>query len=210
MPERKSYGQFCGLARALDHVGDRWTLLVVRELLLGPKTFRDLELVLDGIGPALLTTRINRLMTDGLVDRNDAPARSKAVIYTLTADGKALEPVVLELIRWGRRWMANGPGTDTIDPRWTPLALRALLEGHPSNIDGTVHVDVSDTWTTVTSRSGHRQVALGRHGSADATVTATLADLLAVAAGQARLNSTDAVITGSRRCAKALLQTQQI
>lgn len=209
MSERKSYGQFCGLARSLDRVGDRWTLLIVRELLLGPRSFRDLERVLAGIGPALLTHRLTTLAADGLVERNDAPARSKAVTYSLTADGEALEPVVLEMIRWGSRWMRSGPGSDGTEPEWTPLALRALLEGTPSETDGTVHVHVSGTWATITARAGQRTVEAGRQGTADAAVSASLPALLAVAAGETRLADTDAVITGRRRSATALLRARR-
>ena len=132
MSERKSYRQFCGLARSLDRVGDRWTLLIVRELLLDDRTFRDLQASLDGISPTVLTQRLTELADDGLVARNEAPRRSKNVTYRLTDGGRALEPAILELIRWGSRWMLQGPGDDRTDPRWAPLALRALLDGHPS------------------------------------------------------------------------------
>ncbi|MDH4353359.1 MAG: helix-turn-helix transcriptional regulator, partial [Actinomycetota bacterium] len=97
MTRGKTYGQFCGLARALDHVGDRWTLLIVRELLLGPRTFAALQASLDGISPNLLVDRLRSLASDGIVRRNGAPARSKAVEYRLTDDGAALEPAVLAL-----------------------------------------------------------------------------------------------------------------
>jgi putative sterol carrier protein len=73
-------------------------------------------------------------------------------------------------------------------------------------VDGTVHVDMSDTWATITSRQGQREVAPGQHGSADATVSTSLAELLAVAAGETRLVDTNAFITGNRRIATALLQ----
>ena len=110
MTERKSYGQFCGLARSLDRVGDRWALLIVRELLLDHRTFRELEAALGGISPSLLTQRLTQLTVDGLVVRNEAPQRSKSVEYRLTDAGRSLERVILELIRWGSRWMVDGPG----------------------------------------------------------------------------------------------------
>lgn len=206
MAERKSYGQFCGLARALDRVGDRWTLLVLRELLLGPQTFRDLEARLAGISPALLTRRLADLVHDGLSERSDAPVRSKAVEYRLTDAGRELEPIVLDLIRWGSRWMADGPGTDQADPAWSPLALRALLEGERTNVEGTVHVDVSGTEVTITARGGHRRVVAGASRRHDAAVTTTLPLALAVASGQLSLAETDARVEGSTRTAAALLQ----
>lgn len=186
MSERKSYGQFCGLARSLDRVGDRWTLLVVRELLLGDRTFRDLQTALDGISPTVLTQRLAELANDALVVRNEAPQRSKSVTYSLTDEGRALEPVIIELIRWGSRWMLQGPGDDRTDPRWAPLALRALLEGRPSR-RGRIHLDVDGVEVTVVGSSRQRRVKAGLEGSPDATIAAPLPVLLAIAAGATTL-----------------------
>ena len=186
MAERKSYHQFCALARGLDVVGDRWTLLVVRELLLGARSFRELQDGLVGISPNLLTDRLQVLQIEGLVARNNAPARSKAVVYTLTDAGASLKDVVFELIRWGARWMATGPGTDRVEPQWSVLALRALLEDRIPIGDsrgGVVHVDVEGTPVTIELRDGMRAVRPGHLGVADATVTGPVPDLLAVASG---------------------------
>lgn len=206
MNERKSYGQFCGLARSLDRIGDRWTLLVVRELLLGPKTFRELERGLEGISPALLTQRITTLLGDGLAERNEAPQRSKAVRYELTSAGYALDPVVLELIRWGTRWMMPGPGNDRCDPTWAPLALRALIAGQPGPARTVVHVDIVGTWTTVRSRGGKRAVSAGREGAAQATVAADLPTVLAVVTGAARLGGSGATVVGDGTAAARMLE----
>lgn len=202
--ERKSYGQFCGLARALDRVGDRWTLLVVRELLLEDRSFRDLERALPGISPSLLTKRLAELGTDGLLARNDAPRRSKAVTYRLTEAGRSLEPVILELIRWGSTWMFCGPGDDRVDPRWAPLALRALLEGRTSR-RGRLHVDVDGVPVTIDSTRGRVHVRAGHHGRPDAHVAATLPALLAVAATGQSLQSSGIAVAGDAGVAGALL-----
>ena len=204
MAQRKSYGQFCGLARSLDHIGDRWTLLIVRELLLGDRTFRDLQAGLDGISPALLTQRLAELGEDGLVRRNDAPQRSRDVKYGLTEAGRALEPTLLELIRWGSRWMQGGPGDDRTDPRWAPIALRALLEGRPSG-RGRVHLDVDGVAVTVAGSARHRRVTAGHEGSPDATVSAPLPVLLAVASGTMPLQNAGAEISGDSQVAHDLL-----
>lgn len=206
MPQRKSYGQFCALARSLDHIGDRWTLLVVRELLLGPQTFRDLQATLAGISPALLSDRLSGLVEDDLVERSPAPVRSKAVEYRLNAAGRALEPVVLELIKWGTRWMVQGPGTDRAEPAWAPLALRALLADQSASTDGTVHLDVSGCPVTIAARDGGRSVVGGHHGRADAALALDLATALAVASGEVRLTDVGAAVAGRRRTAAALLQ----
>lgn len=204
MTERKSYGQFCGLARSLDRVGDRWTLLIVRELLLGDRTFRDLQGSLRGISPSLLTKRLTELVDDGLLVRNQAPRRSKSVEYGLTDAGRSLEPVIVELIRWGSRWMLRGPGDDQIDPRWSPLALRALLEGQPTR-RGRVHLDVDGVEVTVAGSARGRYVTTGHEGRPDATVAAPLPVVLAIAAGTTTLQDSGAGLSGDAVVASELL-----
>jgi DNA-binding HxlR family transcriptional regulator len=201
---RKSYGQFCGLARSLDRVGDRWTLLVVRELLLGDRTFRDLRSALDGISPSLLAQRLTELADDGLVVRNEAPRRSKSVEYRLTDAGRALEPVIIELIRWGSRWMLQGPGDDRTDPRWAPLALRALLQGRPGR-PGRVHLDVDGVEVTVAGSTKERRVMPGHEGRAAATVAAPLPVVLAIAADVMTLQDSGARLSGDAGIASELL-----
>ena len=208
MTERKSYGQFCGLARALDHVGDRWTLLLVRELLLGRRTFKELDDALPGLGPSLLTKRLIELAEDGLVERNDAPRRSRSVEYALTSSGRDLEPVIIALIRWGDRWMLHGPGDDRVDPRWAPLALRALLEGERCR-RGVLHVDVDGVHVTIASVGGRRKVVAGRHGRPHATVTSPLPSLLAIAAGVETLAHSGAAISGDVAIAAELLTVRR-
>lgn len=128
MGDRKSYGQFCALARTLDRIGDRWTLLIVRELLLGPARYGDLQTALPGLATNLLALRLRQLETDGLIQRAIDPAHRPRRTYELTDRGRALEPVLLEMIRWGAGYMSSGPGADAVDDRWALLAVRALLE----------------------------------------------------------------------------------
>lgn len=198
MRSRKTYGQYCGLARSLDRVGDRWTLLVVRELLLGPRTFRELMHVLDGISPNLLSSRLGALAEEGLVQRNDAPPRSKAVVFRLTDAGAALEPAVLELIRWGARWMISGPGDDLVDDRWILLALRALLDGTRTRgrREGIVHIDGNGVPLTIRIRGGKRLVHAGFEGAASASVTASMTALLAMACGPGDSHGLDVQMDG--------------
>lgn len=201
---RKSYGQFCGLARSLDHVGDRWTLLIVRELLLGDRTFRELEEALAGISPSLLAKRLAEMADDGVIARNDAPPRSKRVYYRLTDAGRALEPVIVKLIRWGTMWMLSGPGEDRVDPRWAPLALRALLDGERGG-HGCVHLDADGVEVTVRAAGGRRHVTAGHHGRAGATVSGPLPMLLAIAANALPLEASGVLTSGDAALAHALL-----
>lgn len=207
MTARKSYGQFCGLARSLDRVGDRWALLIVRELLLADRTFRELEAALGGISPSLLAQRLTQLAADGIVVRNEAPQRSKRVEYRLTDAGRSLERVILELIRWGGRWMLDGPGHDQVDPRWAPLALRALLDDLPSR-RGRIHIDVDGVKVTVTGSARGRRVTSGHEGRPDATVVASLPVVLAIASDAMTLASSGAGLSGDAAVASELLSAR--
>ncbi|HEY4827583.1 MAG TPA: helix-turn-helix domain-containing protein [Solirubrobacteraceae bacterium] len=129
----RSYGDPCGIARALDLVGERWALLVVRELLLGPKRFTDLRAGLPHLGPDILSQRLRELEQSGVVRRDQLPPPAASRVYELTEWGRELEPVVLGLGRWGSR--APFPadhgalGVDAL-----MLALKTLYD--PGRADG--------------------------------------------------------------------------
>lgn len=99
----RTYGQFCGLARALEIVGERWGLLVVRDLVLGPKRFTDLRAGLPGIPPSILSARLNELEDAGVVRRRVLPQLDAGVLYELTEYGGELDTIVLQLGLWGAR-----------------------------------------------------------------------------------------------------------
>src|SRR5436190_12492610 len=103
MPERRSYGDSCGIARALDLIGERWALLVVRELVLGPKRFTDLRAGLPNLSADVLAQRLRELDQAGIVRRRKLPPPAGVKVYELTHWGLELEPVLLDLGRWGSR-----------------------------------------------------------------------------------------------------------
>ena len=103
MSSRRKYDQGCGSAHALDLIGDRWALLVVRELLLGPKRFTDLRDGLPGIGPNVLTQRLKELEEIGVLRRRVLPPPAASTVYELTEWGQELEEVLVRLGRWGAR-----------------------------------------------------------------------------------------------------------
>jgi DNA-binding HxlR family transcriptional regulator len=179
----KRHVQFCGLARALDHVGDRWTLLVVRELLLGPKRYGELLSGLPGIATNLLADRLRQMRDAGLLVRGDTDGGETR--YELTDLGRGLEPAVLALVRWGAVWMLDGPGDDHVDDRWGRLALRALLDG-PAGVPGRGEVEVlagnAEPLTVRLDRAG-RSVLDGPSPRPRAVVRAPLPALLAAVAG---------------------------
>jgi DNA-binding HxlR family transcriptional regulator len=128
------YAQFCALARAAEIVGERWTLLVIRELLLGPMRFGDLEARLSGVSPALLTGRLNALIEHGVVRRSALPAPFNAQVYELTEIGRAIQPAIRELIRWGGRFLLPMRPDDVFEPDWVLLALDAIAERDPTPV----------------------------------------------------------------------------
>jgi DNA-binding HxlR family transcriptional regulator len=129
----RTYGDPCGIARALDLVGERWALLIVRELLLGPKRFTDLRAGLANVGPDVLAQRLRELEQAGVVQRAKLPPPAGARVYELTDWGRQLEPVVLALGRWGSQ--APFPaGTDELGVDSMVLALKTVFD--PQRAEG--------------------------------------------------------------------------
>src|ERR1700756_4789854 len=108
----RTYGQFCGLARALELVGERWSLLVVRDLILGPKRFTDLREGLPRIPVSILSARLNELEESGVIRRRVLPKLDAAVVYELTEYGSELEQVLLQLGLWGARSLGDPAAGD--------------------------------------------------------------------------------------------------
>jgi DNA-binding HxlR family transcriptional regulator len=117
------YPQFCALARAAEIIGERWTLLIIRELLLGPKRFGDLLDHLDGMSPTLLTTRLTALIECNVVRRTALPPPVNAQVYELTETGREIQPAIRELIRWGGRFLFPPVPGDTFEPDRVLLGL---------------------------------------------------------------------------------------
>jgi DNA-binding HxlR family transcriptional regulator len=130
----RSYGQYCALAKALDVVGDRWTLLIVRELMLrGACRYTDLRHGLPGIATNLLADRLRELEKAGIVRREDAPPPVATTLFHLTPRGEQLAPVVEALGRWGAPFMAEPSVTDEFRSHWLAMPLQLHL------IDRTPH-----------------------------------------------------------------------
>ena len=121
----RNYGEYCGLTRALELVGERWALLVIRELLPGAKRFTDLASGLPRIPSNVLSGRLKELEQAGIVERRVLPRPSGAVVYELTGSGRELDPIVLQLARWGNRWLGAPQEGDSVSPASLMLGLRA-------------------------------------------------------------------------------------
>ncbi|WP_049570291.1 winged helix-turn-helix transcriptional regulator [Streptomyces sp. SBT349] len=115
---RRSYDQYCAVARALDAVGERWSLLIVRELLRGPQRYTDLHADLPGVSTDILATRLRQLESEGLVERHRLERPANAVAYRLTPRGQALRHVVDALAAWGLDALGEPRPTDAVRTHW--------------------------------------------------------------------------------------------
>lgn len=170
----KSYQQYCSVARALDIVGDRWVLLIVRELLaFGPSRYSDLQRGLPGIASNLLAERLRVMEADGLIERHEAPAPVGANLYQLTERGRGLQDVVHALSRWGLDLMpAGAQQEDAVQPQWT--ALYAGMELSPAvgeDAEVVVGVETGEEAVRVILRHDAFEVRRGTSPDADVTVS---------------------------------------
>src|ERR671915_1744585 len=122
------YQQFCALARALDVAGDRWTLLIVRELAPGPRRFTDLVEGLPGISRKVLTERLRQLERDGVIARGELPPPAARQVYALTDDGRDLAEAMAGLIAWGARRLGDRKPTESFRARWAAAGMAALAD----------------------------------------------------------------------------------
>src|SRR4051794_6313548 len=143
----RSYGQYCGLARSLDTIGDRWSMLIVRELLLGPLRYSALKNVLDGIATNLLADRLRDLEASGVIERQ--VGEPSGVVYALTAWGEQLREPIEAMIRWSTPLMISGPGNDTFSPRWLAVALPALLHQRTARRPTEVGINLPELFVTL-------------------------------------------------------------
>jgi DNA-binding HxlR family transcriptional regulator/putative sterol carrier protein len=157
------YQQYCALARALDAVGDRWTLLIVRELVPGPRRFTDLLEGLPEVSRNLLTERLRGLERDGIVARKELPAPAARLVYELTADGRDLADAIVPLIRWGA-WRLGDRGSDeSFRPRWVAVAMAGLADREAAKgVNETYQYLVGDTAFHFTVDDGSIELHDGR------------------------------------------------
>ena len=126
---RRSYQQHCGVARALDVIGERWTLLLVRDLLIAPRRYGELLDGLPGITTNLLAKRLREMTRAGLVEKQQGSSPGSFDVYALTKAGRELEPVLMELGRWGGRLLANPRRSDVRNLGWALLSLKRRYRG---------------------------------------------------------------------------------
>jgi DNA-binding HxlR family transcriptional regulator len=202
----KNYGQACPIARALDVVGDRWSLLVVRELILGPRRYRDLATGLPGIPTNLLAGRLKDLQAAGVVTQRTLPPPTAVTVYELTDAGRALQPALKELRDWGLRHGRAPSEDDTEQPSWA--LLRAA--GHRSALpEGrTCELRVGPEFFYLSASAAQLAVRTGPAPEGDAVVTMSAETLFSLMRGQLTVPDAvrDSTVDGDREIVHRALE----
>ncbi|PAN01144.1 transcriptional regulator [Streptomyces sp. Alain-F2R5] len=210
MSPRRSYDQYCSAARGLDAVGDRWTLLIVRELLAGPRRYTDLHADLPGVSTDVLASRLKDMEREGLTTRRRLPPPGAAYVYELTARGSGLLPVLEALGAWGAGELGERRPTDAVRAHWFALPLRRALRETGAG-EGTVEVRLEEGTFHLNAGDGEGGPVYGdgpAAGEPDARLTLDARTCAAVCRGELGLR--DAVregrldVAGEGTAAKAL------
>jgi DNA-binding HxlR family transcriptional regulator len=225
MAGRRTYGSYndgCASAHALDLIGERWALIVVRELLLGPKRFVDIQRDIPGIGPGPLSQRLQELEETGIVERRILPEPARVTVYDLTAWGRGLEAVNTALSMWAVQ-SPRLPFEADMGPDTLVLAMRAHARPLPADaLDRTVALELTDSRATdrkavtylATLTSTGTGTVINKVSSPsgfDAQVRSTTRAWKNLIIGGAALDNTDGVtITGDHKAVLALIQATKL
>ncbi len=208
MSTARSYRDQCAIARALDVVGERWALLVVRELLLGPQRFSELRKALANTSANVVTDRLRELEDSGVIQRRKLAPPSGSWVYELTAWGRQLEPIVMALGQWGLR-VPDPPGPNVLSPTSVLMYLRCCARPDPA-VRSVVRIVFDDQIWTVRAKDGQLTVEVGDTGEADAaiatdprTFNALIGDTDAL---QAEIDAGNVTVDGDVRALRRLLQ----
>ncbi len=203
MPTARRYDDPCGIARALDVIGDRWALLVVRELIFGPKRFLQLRHGLPGVSPNVLSQRLRDLDDAGIVRRDVLDPPASVAVYELTARGRALEPVLLELGRWGSQEPVTTPNELSINALL--VALKAVFDPAAAD-DATFALRVGGDWFRLTVAGDSIDIARTRTEHPAVTFETDVATLRSVAFGREPIAEAERAgrltVTGDRHAAE--------
>jgi DNA-binding HxlR family transcriptional regulator len=208
--EQRTYNQYCATARTLDLVGERWTLLLIRELLTGPKRFGDLQAGLRGLGTGLLASRLKHLEREGLARKVTLPPPARTPAYALTEAGEELAPAVLALARWGLTWaMDERRAGETFHAGWAVLGLRACFAPDAAvGLRAVYEFHVGDEVLHARVDDGTVETVHGPAQYPDATITMTEEVFVAVTARKLTLSdaigAATAAVTGDEEALRRL------
>ncbi|MEU3985809.1 helix-turn-helix domain-containing protein [Streptomyces sp. NPDC026672] len=160
--KRRNFGQYCGLARALELVGERWALLIIRDLTVRPQRYSDLLDGLPGIPTNVLSTRLKELEEAGIAERRIAPAPQRGVVYALTDAGRELEPAVHALGRWGTARLGEPRPGEVVTPSVLVVALRAVFDaGRAVGLTASWEIRADDIVVHAAVRDGRLDAGTG-------------------------------------------------
>jgi len=205
----RSYGQYCSIARALDVIGDRWTLLIVRELLLqGPCRFTDLMNGLPGVATNLLSSRLKELEHAGLITRYDAPPPVATVLYELTPDGADLEPVLKQIGLLGLRRMTDDRAGDAFQATWLAYAPAWFTaDAEPDGPPATIQLIAGEQTAVIALEAGRVRTQVGRVEHPDLVIDGPPRAVLGLLTGKIDLKTAKALgstIRGRRQLLQRL------
>jgi DNA-binding HxlR family transcriptional regulator len=196
----RTYGDPCGIARALDVIGERWALLILRELVYGPKRFSDLRGGL-GLSPNVLSQRLAELEEAGVVERRKA----SGAMYELTSWGRELHPLLLQLGRWGARSLHRPSAALSVDALMLALESTFVPE-NAADVRATFELKLSEERFTVEVREGALSITRGSPRHADAVIETDPATLRAIAFGDRKLSGAPLVQQGDTRLVRSFFR----
>jgi DNA-binding HxlR family transcriptional regulator len=181
----KHYDQYCPMAHALSLVGERWSLLIVRELLRGPKRYTDLVEGLPGIGTNILAGRLKDLEQCGVVEKRKLPPPAASTVYELTEYGRGLEEVLYALARWGARSLGPPGADDELYPEWGLNALPALFNAEAARgLTETYVLEVNGDAFTARIVDGCLDAIVGAAADADVVIEADMPTFFELVGGE--------------------------
>jgi DNA-binding HxlR family transcriptional regulator/putative sterol carrier protein len=207
---KRSYGEACGIPRALDRIGERWTLMVVRELLLGPKRFTDLRDGLPHMSPDILAQRLRELEENGIVRRGFLPPPAASKVYALTDWGRELESVLIALGRWGARAPLSAECSEmSLDSHI--VSLQTLFDADlAGDFAPTVELRLGEHVFTLEIADGRLEAERGPTGEPDIVIATDPLTLIGLAHREIELadaiESGQATVTGDKRVARRFLR----
>ena len=205
---RRSYDQYCPLARALDVVGERWTVLIVRELLAGPRRYTDLHADLPGVSTDVLASRLKEMENDGLVTRRRLAPPAAAAVYELTPRGRDLLPALMARADWGAADLAQRRPTDALRAHWFAIPLMRRIAELAAPCAGVVEVRLDEGTFHILLNDSTPAYAHGPAEQPDAQLIMDARSCLALTQGAAPLSEMikkgEASVAGDSPLADAL------
>lgn len=210
-PATRTYGQRCGLALSLDLLGERWTMLVIRELTRGPKRFKDLQENLEGIGANLLSNRLKALEEAGVIEHVTLPPPVSVAAYAMTERGRTLQPILEDLALWGFGLMPPFDSSPDLTTRaaWAAMTMKASMDRDERRPPpGIFAFEVGDESFWLEVKEDSSELIDGAPGlTPDATLKAELDDFVRIAVGVLPIEDSPASIEGDREALLRLLET---